>query len=276
MHAKDSPVSEEESKPTFDEETSSHHISGKQDRIHPNNNQLSNNVSTKKVVDGQTQQNVKNSAHGKSNKLDIGSSKDFEINFFHEENAASLQDRAFSTFVTEFDTNKLSSGLRDKKTEREEALEAEVEKLGVQLKEVNLEKAEITSKYEKLSAICRSQRQEIQDLKQALAARTPSPSREGLRTSPSVPSSAATVIILFCNYFLILVTCRFFIGFVCDTRLYLLRYYTRGRRLVGQFGNCSKIKLNGKLLVRSQSHGKLFQRNPSHKSLFQLTTDPNL
>ncbi|KAF7835969.1 putative serine/threonine-protein kinase [Senna tora] len=183
MHAKDLPVTEEKSKPVFDEEPSSHHISAKQDRIRPENNQLPNNVSTKKVVNLQTQ-SVKNSAHGKSNKLDTGSSKDFEIKFF-QENAPTFQDQAFNTFVAEFDTNKLSSGFSDKKSEREEALEAEVEKLRVQLKEVNLEKAEITSKFEKLSAICRSQRQELQDLKQALAARTPSPNREGLRSSPS-------------------------------------------------------------------------------------------
>lgn len=209
VHAKESPVSEEMNKPVFDEETPSHHISGKQNRIRPDDNQLPNNVDSKRVVNGQTK-NVKNSAHGKSSKLDTGSSKDFEINFFQDtdlgerrmassnkENAATLQDQAFNTFVAEFDTNKLSSGLRDKKSDREETLEAEVEKLRVQLKEVNLERSEITSKYEKLSAICRSQRQEIQDLKQALAARTPSPNREGLRTSPTVPSSAATVIIQF-------------------------------------------------------------------------------
>lgn len=45
-----------------------------------------------------------------------------------------------------------------------EALEAEIEKL-------KLEKSEIASKYAKLSAICRSQRQEIQELKEILAAK---------------------------------------------------------------------------------------------------------
>jgi AP2-associated kinase len=88
-----------------------------------------------------------------------------------------FQDEAFNTFVTEFDSNKLSSRVSRDKGGKEEALEAEIEKLKEQLKQVNSEKAEITSKFEKLSAICRSQRQEIQELKQTLAARTPSPNK---------------------------------------------------------------------------------------------------
>ncbi|XP_028774360.1 AP2-associated protein kinase 1 isoform X2 [Neltuma alba] len=204
MHAKDSSASEVKSRPMFDEEPSGDHVSAKHDRIRPDNNQLPKNVSGKKVDVGQPQ-NVKNSEHGKSYKLDAVSSRDFEIKFYQDthlagerrassskENATSFQDKAFDTFVAEFDTSKLSPGFSDKKSEKEEALEAEVEKLRVKLKETQQEKAEITSKYEKLSAICRSRRQEIQDLKQTLAARTPSPKKEGLRASPTVPSSAAT------------------------------------------------------------------------------------
>lgn len=207
MHAKDSSASEVKSKPIFDEEPSNHHVSAKHDRIRPDNNQLPKNVSGKKVDIGQPQ-NVKNSEHGKSHKPDTGSSKDFEIKFYQDtnpagerrassnkENTTSFQDKAFDTFVAEFDTCKLSSGYSDKKSEKEEALEAEVEKLRAQLKEAQLEKAEITSKYEKLSAICRSQRQELQELKQSLAARTPSPKKEGPSASPTVPSSVATVIL---------------------------------------------------------------------------------
>ncbi|KAG0455697.1 hypothetical protein HPP92_023485 [Vanilla planifolia] len=51
---------------------------------------------------------------------------------------------------------------------REYELEAQVEKLKEQLKTINLEKAEAVSKYEKLSAICRSQRQEIHELRNSL------------------------------------------------------------------------------------------------------------
>ncbi|KAK7271610.1 hypothetical protein RJT34_27650 [Clitoria ternatea] len=162
LHAKDSPV-EEKSRPIFDEEPSSHNMSSKHDRIRPDNDQLPKNDK-----DHVGERGVSNM----------------------EKNTTDFQDQTFNTFVAEFDTAKLNSGVGNK-SEREEALEAEVEKLKEQLKEANMEKAEITSKFEKLSAICRSQRQELQDLKQALAARTPSPSREGLRTSPAVTSSAS-------------------------------------------------------------------------------------
>lgn len=197
LHAKDSRVPEEKGKPVYDEERSSHH------RVRPDNDQLPKNVSTNKVTNTQTQ-TVKSSIHGKLHKPEAVSSKDFEINFFPDKGHANekqmsnlekknnnFQDHSFNTFVAEFDTAKLSSGHGNKST-REEALESEVEKLREQLKEANLEKSEITAKYEKLTAICRSQRQELQDLKQTLAAKTPSPSREGFRTSPGVASSASS------------------------------------------------------------------------------------
>ncbi|KAG4382043.1 hypothetical protein AAZX31_15G252100 [Glycine max] len=194
QHAKESLVAEDKSKPIFDEEPSSHHISPKHDRILPENEQLPKNVGPNKVVNTQTH-TVKSSTHGKLHKPDTVPSKDFEINLFKDkdrvrESTTNFQNQAFNTFVAEFDTTNLNSGLSNK-PEREQALEAEVEKLKEQLKEANLEKAEITSKYEKLSAICRSQRQELQDLKQALTARTPSPIRDGLKTSPAVTSSAS-------------------------------------------------------------------------------------
>lgn len=127
-----------------------------------------------------------------SKMFEDGPTKDFEINFFpdnskngsqkvrasHSESKATFQNQAFNTFVAEFDTNKLNSGNSDtiinNSRSRKEELEA-VDKLKEQLKQANLEKAEITSKYEKLSAICRSQRQELQELKRSLAAATPSP-----------------------------------------------------------------------------------------------------
>lgn len=203
QHANDSLVAEAKSKLIFDEEPSSHHMPLKHDRIRPENDQIPKNVSTNKVGNTQTHA-VKSSTHGKLSKPDAASSKDFEINFFQDkdrvgerqmsstENTTKFPNQAFNTFVAEFDTAKLNSGLNNK-PDREQALEAEVEKLKEQLKEANQEKAEITSKFEKLSAICRSQRQELQDLKQALAARTPSPGREGLKTSPAVTPSASVV-----------------------------------------------------------------------------------
>ncbi|PWA39841.1 hypothetical protein CTI12_AA541850 [Artemisia annua] len=56
---------------------------------------------------------------------------------------------------------------------KEELLEAEVAKLKEQLKQANIEKSELNSEYEKLSTICRSQRQQLHGIKQALASSTP-------------------------------------------------------------------------------------------------------
>ncbi|KAH0925548.1 hypothetical protein HID58_017804, partial [Brassica napus] len=99
------------------------------------------------------------------------------------------KDDAFNSFIADFDTAKLDNG---NKPGKEEALEAEVERLKEELKRTKSEKAEMTAKFEKLSAICRSQRQELQDLKQTLASKTvsSSPSRDspGMRSTSSTPS----------------------------------------------------------------------------------------
>uniref|UniRef100_A0ACD5YVZ0 Uncharacterized protein n=1 Tax=Avena sativa TaxID=4498 RepID=A0ACD5YVZ0_AVESA len=80
----------------------------------------------------------------------------------------------FNNFVADFDANNLHSGTTA--TGKTSELEAEVSNLKEQLKKTTLEKAEMTAKYEKLSAICRSQRQEIQELKRTVAETTPPPS----------------------------------------------------------------------------------------------------
>ncbi|XP_008808088.1 AP2-associated protein kinase 1-like [Phoenix dactylifera] len=127
-------------------------------------------------------------------KFEEDPSKGFEISFFqeepqqnsqktkavHPETIQTFQNEAFNTFIAEFETSNLdsrnsASNNHNNGSGRKE-LEAEADRLKEQLKQANLGKAEITSKYEKLSAICRSQRQEIQELKRALAAATPSPS----------------------------------------------------------------------------------------------------
>ncbi|KAJ7982158.1 Serine/Threonine kinase family protein [Quillaja saponaria] len=205
QHAKETRVTEDKGRPIFDEEPPSHHISSKHDSIRPDNHPLPKNVGPNKVNNVQTEATNRNT-HGKLQNPDDGSSKDFELTFVHKDtdpgterpiasnmkNTTSFQDQTFNSFVAEFDTNKLNSGSTNDKSEREKALEAEVENLKVQLKQVNMEKAEITSKFEKLSAICRSQRQEIHDLKQAVAARTPSPNKDTARkqTSPGIRSPA--------------------------------------------------------------------------------------
>ncbi|KAL0710629.1 hypothetical protein Bca4012_017607 [Brassica carinata] len=104
------------------------------------------------------------------------------------------KDDAFNSFVADFDTAKLDNG--NNKTAKEEALEAEIERLKEELKQTSSEKAEITAKFEKLSAICRSQRQELQDLKQRLASKSASasPSRDlsQNQTSPGMRSVSST------------------------------------------------------------------------------------
>ncbi|VAI57895.1 unnamed protein product [Triticum turgidum subsp. durum] len=73
-------------------------------------------------------------------------------------------------------------------TGRISELEAEVSNLKEQLKKTTSEKAEMTAKYEKLSAICRSQRQEIQELKRTVAETTPPPSSKVSSRIPELGS----------------------------------------------------------------------------------------
>ncbi|KAF8396066.1 hypothetical protein HHK36_017678 [Tetracentron sinense] len=201
QHAKDSLVAEDKGGPVFDEGPTSQRTS-KHDRRSPENRHHLENASHLK------EQNVRarplRGGHANSLKSSGDDpSKDFEIRFFPEdedrgtektkvsqsESIATFQNEVFNTFVAEFDTSKLDSGNKNKKSGKEEALEAEVDILKKQLKHANLEKAEIASKYEKLSAICRSQRHEIQELKQALSTRTPSPNRDALKDQNSPGSS---------------------------------------------------------------------------------------
>ncbi|KAJ8899175.1 hypothetical protein K2173_012351 [Erythroxylum novogranatense] len=198
QHAKESVFVEEKSRPKFDEEP----INSKS-RSQPENNASHNKSSP--LRDGNahslgSQRNVK----GKSNVSVDGLSKDFEVNFFSKDvdtgmekpkvskadGASLFGNESFDTFVADFDNNKLKSGVSNISFGTD-ALEAEVERLKEQLKQANFEKAEVTSKFEKLSAICRSQRQEINELKQVLAARTPSPNKS--QVSPRIQSSVTAV-----------------------------------------------------------------------------------
>lgn len=142
------------------------------------------------------EQHLRWSVHRDSpQRFDTAPTEDFEIRFSpkgSEQNSektrasdpdgqANFQNTAFESFVAEFDTSKHHSadvaGNVNNKSSRsgDKALEADIRRLKEELKQVNLEKEEMTSKYEKLSAICRSQRQEIQELKRALSAATSSP-----------------------------------------------------------------------------------------------------
>lgn len=198
QHAKDSLSVENESRPKFDEEPSYNTL--RHDRSRMENNTLSKNANPAKDENAETHSTRRN-VHGKLHISEDGTSKDFEINFFQKdldraterpkasknESTSLFQDEAFNTFVAEFDSNNLNSRVGNNKSVKEEELEAEIERLREQLKQSNIEKVEMTSKYEKLSAICRSQRQDIQELKQAMAARTPSPNK--YHASPKIQSS---------------------------------------------------------------------------------------
>ncbi|CAN1827727.1 Probable serine/threonine-protein kinase DDB_G0276461 [Linum perenne] len=179
QHAKESLVVEDNVKPKFDEEPS--FSASHKERIRPNHGSKSN-------------------TQGKTHMLQNDTSKDFEMNFTNKprdhgvqqpkvlnaENTTLFRDEAFNNFVAEFD-NKVNSNA-SKKSSQGDGLEAEVERLKEQVKQAKLEKAEMTSKFEKLSAICRSQRQEINELKHSLAARTPSPNKSA--ESPASQLSA--------------------------------------------------------------------------------------
>lgn len=150
---------------------------------------------------------------------ETGSSEDFEIRFSPngseyglEKNKPSnsqsktvFQDQAFNAFVAEFDTNKFNSGnvvggASDKHGSKVEDLESELSRLKQELKQVNLEKQEMTAKYEKLTAICRSQRQEIQELKRAIAAASSSPAIKEPISQSSPGSSHSDTPVLFSLY----------------------------------------------------------------------------
>ncbi|XP_073025849.1 uncharacterized protein [Primulina eburnea] len=183
-HAKDSVIHEDESRPKYDEDGTNHTLSG-HDKICPEKHPASYSTPYK-------EQNFQSSTVQKSTPGRSVDRPSFENSPFTDdsnksterlrspkpEDAPTFQNDAFNAFVAEFGSNKKSPGTDGQRSEKEEFLGAELKKVREQLAHANTEKAEITSKYEKLSAICRSQRQEIQDLKQALAARTPSPSKD--------------------------------------------------------------------------------------------------
>lgn len=132
---------------------------------------------------------------------DSGSGKTRESHVENSKIRSSLYEKtptfgneAFNTFVADFDTTKLSTANGNNNSKSEKELLVEVDKLKEQLKQSNLEKTEINSKYEKLSSICRSQRQEIQELKQKVTkVRQSSPNKDNKRhqiTGVSLPPSS--------------------------------------------------------------------------------------
>lgn len=102
-----------------------------------------------------------------------------------------------SSFVADFDAHNLNVAAG-----KASELELKVSSLKEQLKKTTLEKDEMTAKYEKLSAICRSQRQEIQELKRALAETTPPSNKVISRTQDSVSQVIALHLCLMQHIFL--------------------------------------------------------------------------
>lgn len=185
---------EEDKGPIFDKEPANK-LASKHNRRIPENRASS-----------PKEQHLQRSVHRNSpERFDTAPAEDFEIRFSpggseqalektrasDPDGVAIFQNKAFSAFVAEFDASKhqsanVASNLNNKSRLGDKGLEAELCRLKEELKQVNVEKEEITSKYEKLSAICRSQRQEIQELKRALAAATPSlPSKDSSKSHVS-------------------------------------------------------------------------------------------
>ncbi|CAL5090745.1 unnamed protein product [Urochloa decumbens] len=110
------------------------------------------------------------------------------------ENKTSIQATAINSFVADFDNMKMNSQSNADNVNmlsklKECQLEAEVTLLKEQLKIANLEKEEISLKFDKLSAICSSQRREIQELKQALATASVTPPAKQFRENSKVELS---------------------------------------------------------------------------------------
>jgi AP2-associated kinase len=111
------------------------------------------------------------------------------------ENKTATQTTAFNSFVAHshdvnlnIQNNVNSLNMTSKLKERQ--LQAEVILLKEQLKIANLEKEEISLKFDRLSSICSSQRREMQELKKALAAASATPSAKELREHSKVELSS--------------------------------------------------------------------------------------
>ncbi|WVZ64728.1 hypothetical protein U9M48_014205 [Paspalum notatum var. saurae] len=172
------------------------------------------NQSTSRQAQAKNQNTPSQSSSRKSLSASVDSSPgDFEIRFSANgsesglektkiaitENKTIVQTTALNSFEADFDKIKRNSqnntdnaNMTSKLKERQ--LEAEVVLLKEQLKIANLEKQEISLKFDKLSAICSSQRREIQELKQALAVASVTPpakqSRENSKVELSPPSKS--------------------------------------------------------------------------------------
>ncbi|KAF3787813.1 putative serine/threonine-protein kinase [Nymphaea thermarum] len=187
LHAQETNVSDENG-PKFDKDPNDDKIRESSRQIRESSHHTVNGISPPKEVHQRARHRVTNAHNNTNKKIVEGPSEGYEIRFFSgntdcisdasstssltsnkagkSETLGTPSSEMFGSFTAEFDCNKLN--LENERLKKEE-LHAEAEKLREELKQVAKEKAEITAKYEKLMAICRSQRQEIQELKQVVA-----------------------------------------------------------------------------------------------------------
>lgn len=202
LHAKDSEGTEEKTRPKYDEDSTDRRSSGKE-KVRPDGYPAPHvTPQQEQSFHSHAQKNVQGKSVSRPSDCSTKDLNLFPDNLNHNserlkpskaEVTPSFQNDAYNAVVAEFNVNKQSPNNSRQKPEKEEMLEAEVEKLKDQLSNLSAEKAEVTSKYEKLSAICRSQRQEIQDLKHAVATRTSSHSGDSSRSLPSPGSQSSTI-----------------------------------------------------------------------------------
>ncbi|KAH6778376.1 Protein kinase superfamily protein [Perilla frutescens var. frutescens] len=203
LHAKDSEGTEEKTRPKYDEDSTDRRLSGKE-KVRSDGYPATRVTSQKEQsFHSHVQKNVQGKSDSRPNDCSTKNSNLFphDLNNSSErlkptkaEVTPSFQNDAYSAFVAEFNVNKQSPNNSHHNPQKEEKLEAEVEKLKEQLANVCAEKAEVTSKFEKLSAICKSQRQEIQDLKHGVAAKTSSHSGDSSKSLASPRSQLSTTI----------------------------------------------------------------------------------
>ncbi|GFQ01296.1 probable serine/threonine-protein kinase ddb_g0280111 [Phtheirospermum japonicum] len=159
QHAKNSEGWEDKTRPKYDEDTTNHKAS-ENEKVRP-----VSHMTTQKEQNFQPPHAQKNAQGRSANRPTDGLTKD--INLFPDnsnhnavrlkqpkpEVTPTVQNDTYNAFIAVFNSTDQSPGDNRQKPEKEETLEAEVEKLKDQLAHVSAEKAEITSKYEKLSAI---------------------------------------------------------------------------------------------------------------------------
>lgn len=88
--------------------------------------------------------------------LDDSSHSHDRLKYLKHEVTLTFQSDAFNSFVSEFNRNVPTDGINLQTLENDKTLKAVIEKLKEWLAHVNVEKAQVNSKYEKPTTICHS------------------------------------------------------------------------------------------------------------------------